>query len=79
MSGLLCPHCSKFIPIFSTGGGRKTSSAMKVRFLGELPFDPEVVEAGDRGTPLLEERGDTLFVKALDQFVDKVLALCNHT
>jgi Mrp family chromosome partitioning ATPase len=79
MSGLLCPHCSKFIPIFSTGGGQKTSSAMKVPFLGELPFDPKVVEAGDRGTPLLEERGDTLFAKALDQFVDKVLALCNHT
>ena len=51
---------------------------MKVQFLGELPFDPEVVEAGDRGTPLLEKRGDRLFAKALDQFVDKVLALCDH-
>ncbi len=78
MSGLFCPHCSEFIPIFRTGGGRKTSSAMKVEFLGELPFDPEVVEAGDRGTPLLEERKDTPFVKALYQFVDKVLVLCDH-
>ncbi|MGO9691335.1 MAG: P-loop NTPase, partial [Syntrophobacteraceae bacterium] len=78
MSGLSCPHCNKFIPIFRTGGGRKTSSAMKVEFLGELPFDPEVVEAGDSGTPLLEERKDTLFAKAVDQFVDKVLVLCNH-
>lgn len=78
MSGLSCPHCNKFIPIFSSGGGRRTSSAMKVQYLGELPFDPEVVEAGDRGIPLLEERGDSLFAKALDQFVDKVLAHCNH-
>ncbi len=76
MSGLFCPHCSKFIPIFSTGGGRKTSIAMKVQFLGELPFDPEVVEAGDRGAPLLEERGDAPFAKALGQFVDQVVALC---
>ena len=75
MSGLFCPHCSKFVPIFRTGGGRMTSSAMKVEFLGELPFDPEVVEGGDRGVPLLEEHGDTPFAKALEQFVSKFLAL----
>ncbi len=27
MSGLFCPHCSQFIPIFQTGGGRKTSDS----------------------------------------------------
>ena len=36
MSGLFCPHCNQFIPIFQTGGGRRTSAAMKVDFLGAI-------------------------------------------
>ncbi|MFZ0931601.1 MAG: Mrp/NBP35 family ATP-binding protein [Syntrophobacteraceae bacterium] len=73
MSGLFCPHCSRFIPIFQTGGGRKTSDAMKVDFLGQLPFDPEVVDAGDRGNPVLNGDSDTPFVKAVREFVQAVL------
>ncbi len=73
MSGLFCPHCSQFIPIFQTGGGRKTSVAMKVDFLGQLPFDPEVVDAGDRGNPVLNGNTDTPFVRAVWEFVQAVL------
>jgi Mrp family chromosome partitioning ATPase len=73
MSGLFCPHCNKFIPIFMTGGGMKTSAAMKVEFLGALPFDTEVVERGDRGNPVLEGNGDRPFSKALDEFTKTVL------
>src|SRR5208337_71196 len=73
MSGLFCPHCSEFIPIFRTGGGRRTSTAMKVDFLGQLPFDPEVVKAGDSGSPLLNGDADTPFVKAVWEFVEEVL------
>ncbi len=73
MSGLFCPHCNQFIPIFKTGGGRRTSAAMKVRFLGELPFDPGVVEGGDSGNPLLNGNGHTPFVKAVGDLVDSVL------
>ncbi|MFP5212672.1 MAG: P-loop NTPase [Acidobacteriota bacterium] len=74
MAGLFCPHCNEFIPIFSTGGGRKTSELMKMNFLGSLPFDPAVVEGGDRGRPVLEEEGDSPFKKAVHEFADAVLA-----
>jgi Mrp family chromosome partitioning ATPase len=73
MSGLFCPHCSGFIPIFQTGGGRRTATAMKVDFLGQLPFDPEVVKAGDSGAPLLNGGTDTPVVRAVWEFVEAVL------
>ncbi|MHC1725723.1 MAG: P-loop NTPase [Syntrophobacteraceae bacterium] len=74
MSGLFCPHCNEFIPLFRTGGGVKTSDAMKVKFLGELPFDPKVVEGGDRGVPVLEGGGDSPFTRAVEGFAQAVLA-----
>ncbi len=79
MSGLFCPHCSRFIPIFHTGGGRSTSDAMKVDFLGQLPFDPEVVDAGDRGNPVLNGGADTPFVRAVWEFVEEVLKKLGET
>ncbi|HYA39808.1 MAG TPA: Mrp/NBP35 family ATP-binding protein [Syntrophobacteraceae bacterium] len=73
MSGLFCPHCSQFIPIFRAGGGRRTSDEMKVKFLGELPFDPKVVEGADRGVPVLDGGADTPFVRAVAEFVASVI------
>jgi Mrp family chromosome partitioning ATPase len=79
MSGLFCPHCNRFIPIFQTEGGRRTSAAMKVNFLGELPFDPEVVAGGDRGNPVLNGGADTPFVRAVWEFVEAVLKNLGET
>ncbi|HOV85453.1 MAG TPA: Mrp/NBP35 family ATP-binding protein [Syntrophobacteraceae bacterium] len=73
MSGLFCPHCRGFVPIFQTGGGLKTSQEMKVPFLGTLPFDPAVVAGGDRGRPVLEDPGETPFKKAVLDFTERVL------
>lgn len=73
MSGLFCPHCNEFIPIFRTGGGRKTSEAMKVPFLGELPFEPRVVEGADRGVPILGEKESSSFAAAVGEFSRAVL------
>lgn len=74
MSGLFCPHCNEFIPIFRTGGGHRTSDAMKIDFLGELPFEPKVVEGGDRGVPILGVGEETPFSKAVGEFTAAVLA-----
>jgi ATP-binding protein involved in chromosome partitioning len=73
MSGLYCPHCDKFIPIFRSGGGKKTAEQMKLFYLGELPFDPAVVEGGDQGRPVIEDAVDTAFKKAVLAFADRVL------
>lgn len=74
MSGLFCPHCSEFIPIFRTGGGQKTSDSMKVPFLGELPFEPRVVVGGDRGVPILDDAERSPFALAVNEFAQAVLA-----
>jgi ATP-binding protein involved in chromosome partitioning len=52
MSYLQCPHCNERIDVFSTGGGRRTASEMKVNFLGALPLDPRVRIGGDTGHPV---------------------------
>lgn len=74
MSGLYCPHCNEFIPIFRTGGGLRTAEAMKLDYLGALPFDPAVVEGGDAGRPVLEDETETPFKRAVREFADKVMA-----
>ena len=79
MSGLFCPHCNEFIPIFKTGGGRRTSETMKVRYLGELPFDPGVVEGGDRGIPVLNSDSGTPFIKAVEKLVASVLDILEQS
>lgn len=75
MSGLYCPHCQGFIPIFRCGGGKRTAEAMRLNFLGALPFDPAVVEGGDQGRPVLEGNDDTPFKQAVQQFAGAVLQI----
>ncbi|MBW1895967.1 MAG: Mrp/NBP35 family ATP-binding protein, partial [Deltaproteobacteria bacterium] len=55
MSGFVCPHCSKPVDLFGSGGGFKTALAMNVPFLGRLPFDPQMVECADAGESYLEK------------------------
>jgi len=76
MSGLVCPHCSKEIDLFSKGGGLKTAAQMNVPFLGSLPFDTRVVEAGDRGISLLEQPDGSHFLKSLNQLLTEVVDRC---
>jgi Mrp family chromosome partitioning ATPase len=52
MSGLICPHCNKNINLFGTGGGKRAAKDMSVTFLGNIPMDPEVIKACDKGKAL---------------------------
>ena len=49
MSGQLCPHCGEQVPLFGQGGGEKMAREMDVPFLGRIPVDGKIVEAGDTG------------------------------
>jgi len=51
MSGLACPHCSEVVDVFGSGGGEKLAEEMGLPFLGRVPLDPAVREAGDQGAP----------------------------
>ena len=49
MSGFVCPDCGKRYDIFGAGGARAKAEELKIPFLGELPIDVVLREAGDAG------------------------------
>jgi ATP-binding protein involved in chromosome partitioning len=57
MSAFICPHCGKTTEVFRHGGGRKAAEELGVCFLGEIPLDPAIAEAGDAGVPVVAEGG----------------------
>jgi predicted Fe-Mo cluster-binding NifX family protein len=84
MSGLLCPHCGEKIELFKSGGGMITSKKMGLNFLGSLPLDTEVVNAGDSGSMGLLKDNDRHFTREFNKFVDlieasKKTSLPSHT
>ncbi|KFA93898.1 Mrp/NBP35 family ATP-binding protein [Archangium violaceum] len=53
MSQFVCPHCSKATPIFNRGGGHKAAEMFGIPFLGEIPLELKIREAGDAGVPVV--------------------------
>ncbi|WP_163328005.1 P-loop NTPase [Desulfurobacterium thermolithotrophum] len=76
MSGLICPHCGKEIDIFKKGGGENAAKELNVPFLGRIPIEPAVVEAGDKGTPIVishpESKSTQSFKKITDEILEKL-------
>ncbi len=64
MSGLNCPHCGEMIDLFGAGGGERTAKEMGIRFLGRIPFDPNVVACGDSGACYQEKHQHSAVTKA---------------
>jgi hypothetical protein len=54
MSGFACPDCGKVTQILRSGGGKRLSGDMGVRFLGAIPIDPKVAEACDDGVVFIQ-------------------------
>jgi ATP-binding protein involved in chromosome partitioning len=59
---------------FGHGGGQRVASALGAPFLGEVPFDLEVVGEGDAGTPTVIARGDSEFSKCFESIGHQVVA-----
>jgi len=73
MSGLKCPHCGEPIDVFGSGGGEALAREMKLPFLGRVPLDPAVREAGDRGAPTVVSAPDSDAGRALQSVATTVL------
>lgn len=67
MSGYACPHCGKAVELFGTGGGEKTAKEFGINFLGRIPFDPNLVKAGDEGSSFQDAYKDTDAARAFAQ------------
>ena len=72
MSGLNCPHCGELIDLFGAGGGERTAKEMGIRFLGRIPFDPNVVACGDSGVCYQEKHQDSTVTKAFTDLAQTV-------
>ena len=72
MSSFVCPHCNKPVDLFKTGGGKATAEKMGINFLGDIPFDTEVVRSGDSGEPLMLNKSDSGFAEAFNRIVDGI-------
>ncbi|MBN1774303.1 MAG: P-loop NTPase [Deltaproteobacteria bacterium] len=53
LAGFVCPGCGRRIDLFKLGGGERAAAEMGVPFLGRIPITEAMVQAGDRGRPLV--------------------------
>jgi ATP-binding protein involved in chromosome partitioning len=65
MSGHQCPHCGEAVDIFGKGGGGQLAELLELPFLGSVPLDGAVREAGDAGVPTVARAPDSPAGKAL--------------
>ena len=73
MSVYHCPECGHQAHIFRKDGGRNTADELGVPFLGALPIDPAIAEAGDAGTPYVVAYPDSPVAKSFREIAAAVL------
>ncbi|MGH7500667.1 MAG: Mrp/NBP35 family ATP-binding protein [Longimicrobiales bacterium] len=73
MAGMTCPHCGEPIDVFGEGGGRRLAESTRVPFLGSVPLDPVVREAGDKGAPTALSAPDSAAGRAFATITDIVM------
>lgn len=73
MSGFVCPECNKTIDIFKSGGGEEMAKNMDVPFLGKIPLDPSIVEAGDAGKPFVYFYGKTPTANIMEEIISPLV------
>ncbi len=73
MSGFVCPHCGEVTDIFKSGGGQRTAEEFNIQFLGKVPIEAIVAEAGDEGMPIIITHPESASAKAFSEIVDKVV------
>src|SRR5262249_40420868 len=74
MSYFVCPHCHQETDIFSRGGAEKTAAQFGVAYLGNVPLDPGIRQAGDAGQPAVLAGESTPQAKSLFDFAKRVAA-----
>lgn len=73
MTAFHCPHCAGEISLFKSGGGAQAAGELGVPFLGSVPFDPAMVDAGDAGRFFAVEQPAAPPSAALRAALDRLL------
>ena len=72
MSGFVCPSCGERTDIFKAGGGHRMAEEMGIPFLGSIPIEPRLVDAGDSGSSYLDRFTDTQTARAFTGVVEAI-------
>lgn len=72
MSGFVCPKCGELTQILPEGGGRKIALDMKVPFLGAIPMDASIAQAGDSGKVFIYHSSATPTGKIMQDIIDQI-------
>lgn len=72
MSGFVCPKCGELTQILPEGGGRTIAADMGVPFLGAIPMDPGVAQAGDSGRAYVRHFTDTPTGKVMQTIIQQI-------
>jgi ATP-binding protein involved in chromosome partitioning len=73
MCGFTPPGSTETYYLFGQGGGERLAGEMNLPFLGAIPLDPAVREAGDAGAPTVESAPDSPAGTALTAVAAKVI------
>lgn len=59
MSYYSCPRCGERDDVFGHGGARQVAKDMELPFLGEIPLNSAMMEAAERGMPVVVSHPDS--------------------
>ncbi len=72
MSGFVCPKCGEVVDVFKSGGAEKLAKEFGIPFLGKIPLDPQIVQTGDAGKPIILYYPESAPAKAFENIVEKI-------
>jgi Mrp family chromosome partitioning ATPase len=72
MSSFICPKCKTQIDIFKTNGAKDLAEKYNIPFLGKIPIDPALVQAGDEGKPCIKYYPESETAKAFSKIIENL-------
>lgn len=72
MSGFVCPKCGEVTDIFKSGGGERMAKEFGVPFLGKIPIDPALGNAGDEGEAFVQRYSKSESAKVFEKMVSTI-------
>ena len=72
MSYFVCDGCDKRHALFGEGGAERAAQELDTEVLAHIPFEADVVAAGDAGKPTLIAQPDSLVATAIRELAGRV-------
>ena len=72
MSGFICPHCGEVTSILGSGGAKTIVKDMNVSFLGAIPMDTKMAEAGDSGQVFVKHNPSSTMAFIMQNIINRI-------